>query len=139
MEPRVNSTKNSPAPISPLFTHQLQQSYKTRALRIRLQTCERGEGGFGVCSTRSALGSYFHMHCLPGTQIPMPPGIDCLLSSCLPWSHFRVHLPTCWTHLIFDNVANPTAALSWDLRSANTNSTRPLLLVVIFQAAVPKF
>ena len=47
--------------------------------------------------------------------IPRPPGIDCLLS-CLPSSHyFWLHLPT-WTHLIFDNVPNPTAALSLDFR-----------------------
>ena len=71
LEPRGNSKKNFPAPISPLFTHQLQQGYKTRAQWIGLQTCERGEGGFGVCSTRSALGSYFHMHC------PCPPCPAC--------------------------------------------------------------
>ena len=63
--------------------------------------------------------------------IPRPPGIDCLLS-CLPWSHFRVHL-------IFDNVPNPTAALSRDFRSANTNSARALPSLSYFKQLFPNF
>ena len=81
-----------------------------------MQTCERGEGGFGVCSSRPALGSYFHMHCLPSLRSP---GLQVSTASSpvFPGANFGYTCP----HLIFDNVPNPTAALSRDLRSANTN------------------
>ena len=121
MEPRGNSKKNFPAPISPLFTHQLQRGYKTRAQWIGLQTCERGEGGFGVCSTRSALGSYFHMHCLPLLPSLRSPGLQVSTASSPVFPRATTFGCIC-PHLIFDNVPNPTAALSRDFRSANTNS-----------------
>ena len=64
-----------------------------------------------VCSMRLALGSYFHMHCLPS----LDPQASRYRLCRLPWRQF-------WVHLIFD--VGPKSHSCPIARSANTNAAR---------------